>query len=102
MLHPVLFMGVVFFFSILLVIVSRKLKNNVLLLHPIIFICFYEDFDFLRHGVLTCYSLHLQYPFFLGFCVALSWSVLVCVSRVYMGMHSVLVSRLNNNFKKCT
>uniref|UniRef100_A0A3Q0R1F8 Sphingosine-1-phosphate phosphatase 1a n=1 Tax=Amphilophus citrinellus TaxID=61819 RepID=A0A3Q0R1F8_AMPCI len=33
-----------------------------------------------------------QYPFLLGFCVALSWSVLVCVSRVYMGMHSVLVS----------
>uniref|UniRef100_A0A3P8RLL0 Sphingosine-1-phosphate phosphatase 1 n=1 Tax=Amphiprion percula TaxID=161767 RepID=A0A3P8RLL0_AMPPE len=31
-----------------------------------------------------------QYPFLLGFSVALSWSVLVCVSRVYMGMHSVL------------
>ncbi|KAI3364320.1 hypothetical protein L3Q82_011120 [Scortum barcoo] len=31
-----------------------------------------------------------QYPFFFGFFVALSWSVLVCVSRVYMGMHSVL------------
>ncbi|XP_077592931.1 sphingosine-1-phosphate phosphatase 1-like [Stigmatopora nigra] len=31
-----------------------------------------------------------QYPFLLGLCVALSWSVLVCVSRVYMGMHSVL------------
>lgn len=33
-----------------------------------------------------------QYTFLFGFCVALSWSVLVCVSRVYMGMHSVLVS----------
>ncbi|XP_061668734.1 sphingosine-1-phosphate phosphatase 1-like isoform X2 [Syngnathoides biaculeatus] len=31
-----------------------------------------------------------QYPFLLGFCVALCWSGLVCVSRVYMGMHSVL------------
>ncbi|XP_017282848.1 sphingosine-1-phosphate phosphatase 1 [Kryptolebias marmoratus] len=31
-----------------------------------------------------------QYPFLFGFSVALSWSVLVCVSRVYMGMHSVL------------
>uniref|UniRef100_A0A1A7WBG3 Sphingosine-1-phosphate phosphatase 1 n=1 Tax=Iconisemion striatum TaxID=60296 RepID=A0A1A7WBG3_9TELE len=31
-----------------------------------------------------------QYPFLLGFSVALSWSILVCVSRVYMGMHSVL------------
>ncbi|XP_077408207.1 sphingosine-1-phosphate phosphatase 1-like [Vanacampus margaritifer] len=31
-----------------------------------------------------------QYPFMLGLCVALCWSVLVCVSRVYMGMHSVL------------
>ncbi|XP_039981980.1 sphingosine-1-phosphate phosphatase 1-like [Xiphias gladius] len=31
-----------------------------------------------------------QYPFLFGFCVALSWSVLVCVSRVYMGMHSIL------------
>ncbi|XP_069552731.1 sphingosine-1-phosphate phosphatase 1-like [Brachyistius frenatus] len=31
-----------------------------------------------------------QYSFLFGFCVALSWSVLVCVSRVYMGMHSVL------------
>ncbi|XP_072298530.1 sphingosine-1-phosphate phosphatase 1 [Eucyclogobius newberryi] len=31
-----------------------------------------------------------QYPFLFGLGVALSWSVLVCVSRVYMGMHSVL------------
>ncbi|KAM6915299.1 sphingosine-1-phosphate phosphatase 1-like [Xenentodon cancila] len=31
-----------------------------------------------------------QYTFLFGFCVALSWSVLVCVSRVYMGMHSIL------------
>ncbi|KAM7367939.1 hypothetical protein PAMP_014204 [Pampus punctatissimus] len=31
-----------------------------------------------------------QYPFLFGLCVALSWSVLVCVSRVYMGMHSIL------------
>ncbi|XP_078131025.1 sphingosine-1-phosphate phosphatase 1-like [Sander vitreus] len=31
-----------------------------------------------------------HYPFLFGFCVALSWSVLVCVSRVYMGMHSIL------------
>lgn len=31
-----------------------------------------------------------QYPFLFGFCLALSWSVLVCVSRVYMGMHSIL------------
>ncbi|XP_051909006.1 sphingosine-1-phosphate phosphatase 1-like [Hippocampus zosterae] len=31
-----------------------------------------------------------QYPFLLGLCVALCWSLLVCVSRVYMGMHSVL------------
>lgn len=31
-----------------------------------------------------------EYPFLLGLSVALSWSVLVCVSRVYMGMHSVL------------
>uniref|UniRef100_A0A3Q2Y0P7 Sphingosine-1-phosphate phosphatase 1 n=1 Tax=Hippocampus comes TaxID=109280 RepID=A0A3Q2Y0P7_HIPCM len=33
-----------------------------------------------------------QYPFLFGLCVALCWSVLVCVSRVYMGMHSVLVT----------
>ncbi|XP_023258784.1 sphingosine-1-phosphate phosphatase 1-like [Seriola lalandi dorsalis] len=31
-----------------------------------------------------------EYPFLFGFCVALGWSVLVCVSRVYMGMHSIL------------
>ncbi|XP_045916894.1 sphingosine-1-phosphate phosphatase 1-like [Micropterus dolomieu] len=31
-----------------------------------------------------------QYPFLFGFFLALSWSVLVCVSRVYMGMHSIL------------
>ncbi|KAJ0060902.1 hypothetical protein NL108_001769, partial [Boleophthalmus pectinirostris] len=30
------------------------------------------------------------YPFLFGLSVALSWSILVCVSRVYMGMHSVL------------
>ncbi|KAJ8009220.1 hypothetical protein DPEC_G00086630 [Dallia pectoralis] len=31
-----------------------------------------------------------QYPFLFGMGVAICWSVLVCVSRVYMGMHSVL------------
>ncbi|XP_054876081.1 sphingosine-1-phosphate phosphatase 1-like [Poeciliopsis prolifica] len=31
-----------------------------------------------------------EYTFLFGFSVALSWSLLVCVSRVYMGMHSVL------------
>lgn len=31
-----------------------------------------------------------QYSFVFGLSVALSWSVLVCVSRVYMGMHSIL------------
>ncbi|KAI5611703.1 sphingosine-1-phosphate phosphatase 1 [Silurus asotus] len=31
-----------------------------------------------------------EYPYFLGLTLALTWSLLVCVSRVYMGMHSVL------------
>ncbi|MCJ8731011.1 hypothetical protein PDJAM_G00191110 [Pangasius djambal] len=31
-----------------------------------------------------------EYPFLPGLTLALSWSALVCVSRVYMGMHSVL------------
>ncbi|XP_041661626.1 sphingosine-1-phosphate phosphatase 1-like [Cheilinus undulatus] len=31
-----------------------------------------------------------EYSFLFGLSVALSWSVLVCVSRVYMGMHSIL------------
>ncbi|KAA0708729.1 Sphingosine-1-phosphate phosphatase 1 [Triplophysa tibetana] len=31
-----------------------------------------------------------EYPFIFGLSVALSWSLLVCVSRIYMGMHSVL------------
>lgn len=31
-----------------------------------------------------------EYPFAVGFSVALSWCVLVCVSRIYMGMHSIL------------
>ncbi|XP_028996038.1 sphingosine-1-phosphate phosphatase 1 [Betta splendens] len=31
-----------------------------------------------------------QFPFPLGFSLALSWCLLVCVSRIYMGMHSVL------------
>lgn len=31
-----------------------------------------------------------EYSFLFGLTVALSWSILVCVSRVYMGMHSVL------------
>ncbi|XP_072314153.1 sphingosine-1-phosphate phosphatase 1-like [Eucyclogobius newberryi] len=31
-----------------------------------------------------------EYPFAVGFSVALSWCVLVCVSRIYMGMHSLL------------
>ncbi|KAL7876911.1 hypothetical protein SRHO_G00035540 [Serrasalmus rhombeus] len=31
-----------------------------------------------------------EYPFLLGVALALSWCVLVCMSRIYMGMHSVL------------
>ncbi|XP_034531103.1 sphingosine-1-phosphate phosphatase 1 [Notolabrus celidotus] len=31
-----------------------------------------------------------EYPFPLGFTLALCWCLLVCVSRIYMGMHSVL------------
>ncbi|KAA8582400.1 hypothetical protein FQN60_009140 [Etheostoma spectabile] len=35
-------------------------------------------------------QLQLAYPFSLGFCLAPCWCLLVCVSRIYMGMHSVL------------
>ncbi|XP_029982368.1 sphingosine-1-phosphate phosphatase 1 [Sphaeramia orbicularis] len=31
-----------------------------------------------------------EYPFSMGFSLALCWCLLVCVSRIYMGMHSVL------------
>ncbi|KAM9341066.1 sphingosine-1-phosphate phosphatase 1 [Symphorus nematophorus] len=31
-----------------------------------------------------------EYPFSLGFSLALCWCLVVCVSRIYMGMHSVL------------
>uniref|UniRef100_A0A1A7XKT7 Sphingosine-1-phosphate phosphatase 1 n=1 Tax=Iconisemion striatum TaxID=60296 RepID=A0A1A7XKT7_9TELE len=31
-----------------------------------------------------------EYPFSLGFSLALCWCLLVCSSRIYMGMHSVL------------
>ncbi|XP_046691811.1 sphingosine-1-phosphate phosphatase 1 [Silurus meridionalis] len=31
-----------------------------------------------------------EYPFLLGLSVAICWSFLVCISRIYMGMHSVL------------
>ncbi|XP_028848897.1 sphingosine-1-phosphate phosphatase 1 [Denticeps clupeoides] len=31
-----------------------------------------------------------EYPLLLGLTVALSWCVLVCLSRIYMGMHSIL------------
>nr|XP_046269708.1 sphingosine-1-phosphate phosphatase 1 [Scatophagus argus]XP_046269709.1 sphingosine-1-phosphate phosphatase 1 [Scatophagus argus] len=31
-----------------------------------------------------------EYPFSLGFSLALCWCLLVCFSRIYMGMHSVL------------
>lgn len=34
-----------------------------------------------------------QYPFLFGLSVAICWSFLVCISRIYMGMHSVLVSK---------
>uniref|UniRef100_A0A8C4F299 Sphingosine-1-phosphate phosphatase 1b n=1 Tax=Dicentrarchus labrax TaxID=13489 RepID=A0A8C4F299_DICLA len=32
-----------------------------------------------------------EYPFLLGFSLALCWCLVVCVSRIYMGMHSVLI-----------
>lgn len=31
-----------------------------------------------------------QYPIYLGVIIALSWCTLICVSRIYLGMHSVL------------
>ncbi|XP_076002751.1 sphingosine-1-phosphate phosphatase 1-like [Genypterus blacodes] len=31
-----------------------------------------------------------EYPFTLGFSLALCWCLLVCLSRLYMGMHSIL------------
>ncbi|KAG7466258.1 hypothetical protein MATL_G00162970 [Megalops atlanticus] len=31
-----------------------------------------------------------EYPFVLGLVLAFSWCVLVCMSRIYMGMHSIL------------
>ncbi|TKS86147.1 Sphingosine-1-phosphate phosphatase 1 [Collichthys lucidus] len=31
-----------------------------------------------------------EYPFSLGFSLALCWCLVVCVSRIYMGMHSIL------------
>uniref|UniRef100_H3BDE1 Sphingosine-1-phosphate phosphatase 1 n=1 Tax=Latimeria chalumnae TaxID=7897 RepID=H3BDE1_LATCH len=31
-----------------------------------------------------------EYPFMLGLLLALCWSSLVCLSRIYMGMHSIL------------
>ncbi|KAG9344792.1 hypothetical protein JZ751_010479 [Albula glossodonta] len=33
-----------------------------------------------------------EYPFIYGLGLALSWSLLVCVSRVYMGMHSEVIA----------
>lgn len=38
--------------------------------------------------MLTCSR--WEYPFMIGLSLALFWSVLVCISRIYMGMHSVL------------
>ncbi|KAG9336615.1 hypothetical protein JZ751_002962 [Albula glossodonta] len=31
-----------------------------------------------------------EYPFMLGLVLAFSWCILVCMSRIYMGMHSIL------------
>lgn len=70
---------------------------------PVLFInncgkCRENSLVCLRHRLTFCdfffsfaFFPPLQYPFLFGLCVALSWSVLVCVSRVYMGMHSILV-----------
>lgn len=38
------------------------------------------------------YSIYFQYPFLLGLVVALLWTALVACSRVYLGMHTALVS----------
>lgn len=37
------------------------------------------------------FSLSPQYPFMFGFALATCWCVLVCISRIYMGMHSIMV-----------
>uniref|UniRef100_A0A3B3DB56 Sphingosine-1-phosphate phosphatase 1b n=1 Tax=Oryzias melastigma TaxID=30732 RepID=A0A3B3DB56_ORYME len=41
-----------------------------------------------------------EYPSSLGFSLALCWCLLVCSSRIYMGMHSVLVSVHTLTFNK--
>lgn len=39
-----------------------------------------------------CFSFFPQYPFELGLMAAFVFSTLVCLSRLYTGMHTVLVS----------
>lgn len=34
----------------------------------------------------------LQFPFAVGLAICSAWCILICLSRVYLGMHSVLVS----------
>ncbi|KAI4903505.1 hypothetical protein NFI96_018997 [Prochilodus magdalenae] len=41
-------------------------------------------------GLLLLTQDRWQYPFPLGVTLAFSWCILVCLSRIYMGMHSVL------------
>ena len=34
-----------------------------------------------------------QYPFMLGVFIAVTWCLLVCLSRIYLGMHNILVRK---------
>jgi sphingosine-1-phosphate phosphatase 1 len=38
--------------------------------------------------------LPVQFPFVLGLVVCTIWCILICLSRLYLGMHSVLVSHM--------
>lgn len=45
----------------------------------------------------NCFDCSYQFSTTTGFLIALTWCLVVCVSRIYLGMHSVAVSVHQNN-----
>ena len=46
------------------------------------------------------YIIFFQYPFFLWASLAVLWCMLVCTSRIYLGMHSIAVSSILTSLHK--
>ena len=63
---------------------------------PVAKVCF-EAYPLALTNYITCtthlpHATYVQFPLWLGLLIAFTWCISVCLSRIYLGVHSLLVS----------